>query len=86
MSGERIPELNSKDIELLSKRREVIIKLVEIGRISARAGMGLYEETGRQDVIEQERKVYMDPESSHQDSPLGRLYGVLMCTEPDLAS
>lgn len=74
MSGERTPELNSRDRKLLSKRREVIVKLVESGHISARAGEGLYGETGSQSVIEEERAAYTNPESSPEDSPLVRLY------------
>ena len=81
MGGERIIELNSKDVKLLSKRREVIVKLIENGHISARAGMGIYEETGSQKVIEEERAAYTNPESSPEDSPLVRLYEVFIPTE-----
>lgn len=77
-------EVTRTDISLLLWRRQLIIRMIEQGKIDPVQGMDLWEDQTREDVMREEQEAYMNPDSTREDSPLGRLAGVYFRINPDL--
>lgn len=67
-------ELTPRDIFLLHKRSEMIIRLTEAGMLSPQDFYDLFEGQKKPEVIEEERMAWENPNSSPDDSPYVRLH------------
>jgi len=81
-------DLNNTDITLILTRQQLIIMMIEEGKLDPAQGLDLYENQFREDIILEERQACMNPNSIlREDSPLGRLWTVYLKTKrnPKLA-